>query len=67
MFVPLAPAAKNLGVGLRILLKLDLFYPFVCRATWAGQRAAKRKVQKHKPTPSNISLDPRDGPLLVGF
>jgi hypothetical protein len=67
MFVPLAPAAQNLGVGLRRILKLDLYYPLVCGATRAGQRAARREVQKHKPAPSNISLDPRNGPLLVGF
>jgi|AntAceMinimDraft_5_1070358.scaffolds.fasta_scaffold92972_1 hypothetical protein len=36
MFVPLAPAAQNLGVGLPRLLKLDLYYPFVCGATRAG-------------------------------
>ena len=64
MLVPLAPAAQNLGVGLKRLLKLDLYYPFVCGATRAGQRAARREVQKHKPTPAN---DPRNGPLLVGF
>ena len=33
-------------------------------ATRAGQRAARREVQKHKPTPAN---DPRNGPLLVGI
>jgi hypothetical protein len=64
MFVPLAPAAQNLGVGLRRLFKLDLFYPFVCWATRAGQRAARREVQKLKPTPAN---DPRNSLILVGI
>ena len=64
MFVPLAPAAQNLGVGLRRLLKLDLYYLCVCGVMWAGQRAARREVQKHKPTPAN---DLRNGPILVGF
>ena len=64
MFVPLAPAARNLGVGLRRLLKLDLYYPFVCGATRAGQRAVRCEVQKHKPTPAN---DPGNGPILVGL
>jgi hypothetical protein len=53
MFIPLAPAAQNLGVGLRRFLKLDLHYPCVCGATRAGQRAARREVQKHKPSPAN--------------
>jgi hypothetical protein len=64
MFEPLAPAAQKLGVGFWHLLKLDLYYPFVCKATRARQRAARREVQKHKATPAN---DPRNGPILVGF
>jgi hypothetical protein len=64
MFVPLAPAAQNLGAGLRRLLKLDLYYPFVCEATRAGQRAARREVQKHQPTPAH---DPQNGLIIVGF
>jgi hypothetical protein len=64
MFVPLAPAAKKLGVGLLRLLKLDLYHPFVCGAMRAGQRAARREVQKYKPTPAD---DPRNGPILIGF
>jgi hypothetical protein len=49
---------KDLGVGLWRLLMLDLYYPFVYEATRAGQRAARREVQNHKPTPAK---------LLVGF
>jgi hypothetical protein len=64
VFVPLAPAAQNLGVGLRRLLKLDLYYPFVWGAMRAGKRVARREVQKHKPTTAN---DPRYGPILIGF
>jgi len=41
----LAPAAQNLGVGLRRLLKLDLYYPFVYGATRAGQRATRETAR----------------------
>jgi hypothetical protein len=47
MFVPLVPAAQNLGVSLQRLLKLDLYYPFVRGATRAGQRAARREAQTY--------------------
>jgi len=43
MFVLLAHAAQNLGVGLRRLLKLDLYYPFVCGGDTGGAAGGKAR------------------------